>query len=182
MMAIFGTLVLGAIGAAITHYFQDRSWEHQQEAKKRDEEQKNATTLFEALSTAMDERLYAMRLAYWGIESDKYGEDEMNKRWESYRQVLYKWNNSLNKTLAMVERYFGWKIRDTLEGDIQIKFVELGGLLNQYYFEVDKRKTFDKKKFNESADNLNELIRTMNVRMISAIQEGKIGIYSPEVK
>lgn len=181
-MGVVTTIIVGAISTAIGSYFQRMSWNHQNEVKTKDSEKDKATKLFDTISSEMDTRLFSMRQVFWGIESTSVSEEEVKSRWADYRQILKHWNNSLNRNLSMVERYFGDKARQIFEEQIQKGFIDLGSELGKYYHNVNKRKDFNKIKFNHRADELNELIRSINIAMIEEIQEGRVGIFHPEVQ
>lgn len=181
-MAILSTILIGGIGTAIAHYFTDKSWKHQEEAKKKESESQAASELFKSLSSDMDTRLYSMRRVFVGIESESVPEEEVKIRWEKYQQILVDWNSTLNRKLSMTERYFGKKMSDLFEFEIQVKFRDIHGILDKYYHKVDQRKDFDPEEFYKIADELSRLIREFNVNMIQSIQNGLVGIFRPDVK
>lgn len=181
-MAVLTPIIIGAIGTAIASYFQEKNWRHQNEVQSRESEREKATQLFDTLSSAMDTRLFSMRQVFWGIDSPNITEQEVKERWAAYRSTLVTWNNSLNRNLSMVERYFGDKARVVFEEQIQPGFRRLGLLLADYYYNVDKRKDFDKGEFSKTADALNELMREANIAMIKSIQDGRVGIFNPAVE
>lgn len=181
-MAFLATILVSGIGTAIATYFTNKSWDHQERVKMKETELQVANDIFTSLSSEMDTRLYSMRQVFWGIESGSVPEEEMAERWKNYQKILFQWNSTLNKKLSMTERYFGKKMSDILEFEIQENFRALHGLLNEYYQKVDQRKKFDKAKFNKIADDLSELNRKFNVEMIQSIQNGLVGIFHPDVK
>ncbi|MCP5047140.1 MAG: hypothetical protein GY940_08205 [bacterium] len=180
-MGLFAPLFIAAAGAAITHVFQQNSWKHNTENQKRDYEVKCATDLFQTLSKEMDKRLYAMRLVFWGIQSEKVSDQEVAERWTAYRKILVEWNNSLNIKLSMLERYFGHKMMEVFEFNIQAHFRELHSGLKDYYEKEVEGEEFEK-KWEQTADKLSELTRKTNIQMIRLIQKGEVGSFHPDVK
>ena len=180
MPAWLTTAIAGAIGTAVATYFQDRSWHHQQRERKKESENKLATEVFEQLSRAMDQRIYTMRQVHWYI-TEEYSEADIEGIWEEYRQILFQWNGNLNRTLSMVERYFGHKNTGLLEKELQPRFRELHILLRGYYHHADEREDFDHKAYRDLADEISEEIRILNLNMIGHLQKGTVGVFNPDV-
>ncbi|MCP5048910.1 MAG: hypothetical protein GY940_17195 [bacterium] len=182
-MAIWGAIIVGAVGTAVANFFQSRTWNHQQEVIKKEQELKNATALFDNLSTDMDFRLYSMRQICWAIVSGEMTEPEIDARWTAYRQILYNWNKSLNKNFSMVDRYFGKHMRKLFEDKdgIQERFSKLHNILYRLYFDKADRPKFRRESFDRPADELAKLIRKVNVGMIRDIQLSQVGIFHPDV-
>jgi hypothetical protein len=180
-MSLLATIFVSGIGAAIGSFFQRRTWDHQQQVTQNEAERKAASTLYENLSSDMDKRLYTMRLVFWGIDSKRVTEEQVNQRWKNYRQILEEWNYTLNRKLSMAERYFGKTIGKTFEFEIQKDFRELHSILSAYYYQTDKRDSFEKEKFSQTADRLSALIRQVNLDMLKAIQTFQVGIFHPDV-
>jgi hypothetical protein len=108
---VAGFLLTTVIGGLLGFLLQNRSWEHQhkvlaseQERQRRlqiaEQERKEAVQIFDEISRLMDKRLYRLRLVYWSLkeESDPGKRSPAaEERWKEYRQVLYEWNDSVNR-------------------------------------------------------------------------------------
>ena len=51
------------------YLFQQRVWRHQYEIQKQDHHHQQALRTFEELSSLLDQRLYRMRLIFWGRQT-----------------------------------------------------------------------------------------------------------------
>jgi hypothetical protein len=109
------TVILATFLAALLAYvFQNRSWNHQHQVQAAEQqyqlqmqlmeqERERAVLIFDEISRLMDKRLYRLRLVYWRLKSGHDGTGwpaETAERFEEYRQVLYEWNDSINRNLA----------------------------------------------------------------------------------
>lgn len=73
--------------------------------------------IFDEISRLMGKRLYRLRLVYWRLKCGHDGTGwpaEAAERFEEYPQVLYEWNDSISRNLALVQRYFGPAMRTSL--------------------------------------------------------------------
>ena len=174
IILLVGFVLTTLVGGYLTQSWQTRSARIQREAEHKRTEQAAATRLFEELSRLMDKRLYRMRRVHNGLGSNVSGE-KMQKRWDSYREVLFEWNENLNRNLALVQRYFGYGPRDILENQIQAGFIELGQLLEGSGY---PNKGVTKYQHRQAvADDLNNIIYSFDINMITSIQDGDIGAF-----
>lgn len=173
MPPLLGPAILGAIGTAGARYYQKKAFDHEAESAKRAVEVQHATEVFERLSTAMDQRLYAMRRVNWALSLD-YLKGEADARWQAYDEVLIAWNSNLSKNLAMNERYFGEDMRADL-ATIQQSFKDLHDHLVDYYHKNQAPEDFE-----VDLDATNEKIHLMNSEMIRRIQAGNVGIFQAD--
>ena len=120
----------------------------------------------------MDKRLYRMRRVHNGLEG-RVRPERMSERWDAYREVLFEWNENLNRNLAMTQRYFGDDERNVLEIQINEGFRRLGALLEGGDYPEDDRSPYQVRQ--QQADSLNHHIYQFDVRLISAIQRGEVG-------
>lgn len=169
VLLLLGFLLTVVIGGGLTQLWQEKSQDFERQAESLRMERAAATGLFEDLSRVMDRRLYHMRRLHWGIESDLKQED-LNIRWENYRQALFSWNENLNRNLSLAARYFGEQTRARLEGDIGSRFRGLGELLQTTPYSAKVQEEFERE-----ADALNTAIYDFNVDLIKAIQLGTVG-------
>jgi hypothetical protein len=76
-----------------------------------------------------------MRQLNWKIRNDSASAEALDEAMSSYRDVLYEWNDNLNRNLALVQCYFGKDARKLLEGTLYEKFKEIGSFLEQGYLD-----------------------------------------------
>lgn len=166
------------IGGILGYFFQNRTWKHQNKAKLCDTERMAATKIFEEVSSLIDKRLFRMRQLNWRLTSSAADESVIEQHMKSYRQVLYEWNDNLNRNLALTQMYFGPKIRYDLENTVYEEFATIGKLLESCY--RTRKKTSAGTVPNSVEPELNVLrnhIYRLNVRMIALIQSGYVGIF-----
>ncbi len=174
VILIIGFVLTTIVGGYLTQSWQNRAATIQREAEHLRVEQNAATEVFEEISRMMDKRLYRMRRLHTGLGS-QLGEEKMNFRWVVYREILFEWNENLNRNLALVQRYFGDEARNILEARIQSGFVHLGQLLEGGAYPKNVASKYEYRQ--NVADNLNNVIYQFDIALISAIQSGKIGAF-----
>lgn len=128
----------------------------------------------------MDKRLYRMRQLNWKLRSTATEIEIIEGHMNEYRQVLYEWNDNLNRNLALTLRYFGKEIRKDLEGIVYEEFKKIGSLLEKAYSERKKDKTAHSESLDKEIILLGYHVYNLNVRMIALIQNGKVGIFNPD--
>jgi peptidoglycan hydrolase-like protein with peptidoglycan-binding domain len=109
-LLVIGFLLTSVVGGSLGYLFQARAWNHQHETTRRDNEREQALKTFEEVSTRMDKRLYRTQRLYWAASQRSRGGGDQ-AQWDEaradYRVALYEWNDNLNRTLALVQTYFG---------------------------------------------------------------------------
>src|SRR3954454_18136782 len=65
VLLVLGFVLTTVVGGVLGYYFQRRTWD----ANRRESERSAAADVFDGISRGMDERLYRMRLVYWGLRS-----------------------------------------------------------------------------------------------------------------
>lgn len=163
-------------GGSLGNYFQARSWKNQYTANLLESERARATEFFDELSRLMDKRLYRMRLLMERLT----GGANAGPYWDSYREVLHEWNNSLNRNITMVDRYFGEDMRQIFYQDIHGNLRRVGATIG--------RESSDESQDSGSIDprslldSTNVVICEFDSRMIRAIQEGNVGHFLHRVE
>lgn len=173
ILLIIGFLLTTLVGGYLTNSWQKKSEEIQRRSEHKRAEQAAATKVFEEVSKLMDKRLYRMRRIHLGLYSDKVSKKSMDRRWDAYREVLFDWNENLNRNFALVQRYFGNGARDTLELEIQPRFIRLGELLEGKNYPNNVKDKYRHRQ--ELADELNVIIYQLDIKMIYAIQSENVG-------
>jgi hypothetical protein len=148
--------------------------ERQRKLQIAEQERKEAVQIFDEISRLMDKRLYRLRLVYWSLEEESdpaKHSSAAEERWKEYRQVLYEWNDSVNRNLALLHRYFGQKIRLRFDNAIGSTFVSLGRKVEQWR----KSGTQPSGDLERQLKELSNMVYHFNLEMIIAIQSGSVG-------
>jgi hypothetical protein len=136
---VVGFVLTTVLGGLLGSYLQRRSWDHQNEARLREEELRRADAVCQSVSRLLDKRRYRMlRLAsaVLGRAGETVSAEALSERFSDYDRVLYEWNDSLNVNLAMVGTYFGEDGRDLLE-EASETYRQFGGELEDAYRAVE---------------------------------------------
>jgi hypothetical protein len=178
---ILGFLLTTVLGGLLGFYFQNRTWDHQNEVQQvnqerlqtiqlAEEKRERALQAFDEVSRLLDKRLYRLKLVFWCLPAEN-GQPSHSppaeSRLESYRQVLYEWNDSINRNLALLQHYFGKNMRDRLDYEVGASFVELGRIMEEWW------RTGVPPKSSESLDSqlrkLGNRVYMFNLDMIRAV-------------
>lgn len=176
---VTGFLLTTVFGGLLGLFFQRRSWDHQHTVQVGELERERAVKIFEEVSRLLDKRLYRIRLLYWSLppgNSEGKLLDLADSRMEGYREVLYEWNDSINRNLALIQQYFGQQSRSHLDEAIATKFIDLGRTVETLWRE---RHETPIAKHSASLDaallELSGLVYHYNISMLRAIQDGSVG-------
>ena len=175
-----GFLLTTVFGGLLGYYFQNRAWRHQFRIRLLEANLAEANKLFDELSRLMDKRLYRMRQVHWKLKNPA-AEEALEKAMNSYREVLYEWNDALNRNLSLTETYFGAEIKRGLKGSIYEEFSRIGNLLESGYLKFRDNKGFY--EWEQPAEDLTRLghrIYGLNIKMIRSIQKRQEGLSRPE--
>ncbi|MVO90251.1 hypothetical protein GPA10_37250 [Streptomyces sp. p1417] len=173
---VAGFLLTTVLGGLLGFFFERRTWAHQHYVQT--QERGRGVLVFEEVSRLLDKRLYRLRLLYWSLAADTDVRSERSEsRMEDYGQVLYEWNDSINRNLALIQQYFGIALRDRLDYRIGAAFVELGQAVEAMW------RRFDNDPGTASRERINDVLLTKlgsqiyhhNLDMIRAIQGGAVG-------
>jgi hypothetical protein len=107
---LLGFLFTTVFGGLLGWWLQSRSWAHQNRVRLLEVERGEASKVFDEVSRLMDKRLYRMMKLHWTLKRGA-SEEDVKQHLQEYREVLYEWNDALNRNLALTEAYFGPKIR-----------------------------------------------------------------------
>ena len=177
---VVGFILTTVVGGLLGYFFQQRSWSHQHRVEGAARQRDRAVELFDELSRLLDRRLSRMRRLHWSLIND--GEaprsEDSRGRMADYVAVLYDWNDSINRNLALLQRYFGQGMRDRLDNEIGVRQRELGEELESLW-NGRSRVANEGGSVEERFDRLADLIYEFNVDMITSIQQGDIGSTSP---
>jgi hypothetical protein len=131
----------------------------------------------------MDERLYRMRLVYWGLR--KGDEERIAAAMGEYRAALIKWNDNLNRNLALAYRYFGRDVWAFLSEVLYEEFAIIGRHLEDRYRhrgDPEPRPGYAARLYisGRRLQALSNDIYDLNRYIVSMIQRGGVGLYLVE--
>ena len=176
-----GFILTSVIGGLLAYFFQNRSWKYQNTEKLAESERSTATVVYEDISKLLDKRLYRMRQLYWKLDDLNLEPEVLEKYMNDYRDILYEWNDRLNRNLALTQAYFGDEIRTVLEHTIFEEFKRIGVLLEQSYLQKKKNSNIvNSEQISKDLAKLSNTIYLINLRMIELIQNGKVGVFKPD--
>jgi hypothetical protein len=111
-----------------------------------------------------------MRRVAWALKGPPG--DDLDDRLAEYQESLFAYNDKINYNLAMVESYFGVRLRNDLERDVFAGFARLGADLERALLSPDPSHI---QALEADLDQLSDRLYSVNVRMIRAIQDGRVG-------
>ena len=181
LLLLFGFMLTTVLGGVLGAYLQRRTWH----ADRRESERKAAERVFDEVSRAMDERLYRMRLLYWGLKAGD--EDRIASAMTEYRSTLVKWNDNLNRNLAIAYRYFGPDVWAFLSEVLYEEFAIIGRHTEKRYRQRSDPELGPEYQalLHMSGRRLVALsndIYDLNRLIISMAQRGTVGLYLEERK
>jgi hypothetical protein len=176
---VIGFLLTTVIGGLLGFLFQRRAWSHQHAVQVHEQERERAVAIFEEVSRLMDRRLYRLRLLFWSLPKRGPGGSEhelATRRLEDYRQVLFDWNDNINRNLALLQQYFGSSFRYSLDHAVGGRFVTLGGEVERLWRKEKSTEEESSYPPLESAIvELSHMIYFYNIELIKAIQSDSFG-------
>jgi len=180
---LVGFLLTTVLGGLLATYLQRQSWSHQFRTQSEAQDRDRATQVFEETSRLLDRRLYRMRRLYWGMtaESGSSARAQVDSRMEDYVAVVYEWNDGINRTLALLERYFGSGARDRFDNEIGAQMRRIGEDLETMWkvrghqpHPADAH-AGQSRDLNTAFNRLADDIYHYNVQLLRAIQERAVG-------
>ncbi len=182
LLLVVGFLLTGVLGTVLTSVFQTRTWNHQHEVEQRDEERQQALKTFEEVSARLDKRLYRMRRLHSAARKKArgtVGEADINAAIAAYDDILLEYNDNLNRSLALVETYFGPGARQDLE-DIDERFTTLGRRLDAMVAIVStSNERIEVPRLDRALGELSGHIYQLNLRMLNVLEKKRLGLQAP---
>lgn len=179
---VLGFALTTVVGGFLGYCFQTRNWRQQNKTRQLETERCTATQVFEEISRLMDKRLYRMRLLFWRCKNSATTEDQLEIHMERYRDLLYEWNDNLNRNLALAQAYFGKSIRSDLELNVYKAFKNVGRELELCYLAY-RSGSLDAKcvtRLEKKIWDIGVQVYNVNLRMIRHIQENRVGTFNPD--
>lgn len=184
LLLVIGFALTSVLGGALAYFFQTRSWAHQHQAQQRDQLHEQAMKVFEEISSALDKRLYRMRLVFWAAKRcAPAGADLSNlrKALGDYRKTLADWNDNLNRTLALVQTFFGGAAREQLDDHIYEEYSAIGRALDEFVRDVSvsHRADVPVPPIGRRLTWLSNEVYLLNLHMLELLQQDKLGAVAP---
>jgi len=130
-LLLAGFFLTTICGGLIATLLQHRAWRHKWATEAAEKRAETTKQVFEEISRLMDRRLFRInQLELWLRRQDKA---RVDIAMQNYRDVLFEWNDSINRHLAMLQIYFGNDIREEFDCDVGARFVEIGSLVEAIY-------------------------------------------------
>jgi hypothetical protein len=177
-----GFLLTTVLGGLLGFLLQRRSWTHQHNVQLAEQERERAVRIFEEVSRLLDRRLYRLRLLHWSLQgtgTDNASIELLDSRMDAYRQVLFDWNDSINRNLALIQQYFGTSMRSRLDSEIGLSLVELGRRVESHWKgRTSPSSAPDSSEIDRTSRRIDQLsanIYSYNLSMIRAIQSAQVG-------
>jgi len=175
---ISGFLLTTVLGGVLGYYFQNRSWKHQNDSKIMEAELQTALKVFEDVSKVMDKRLYRMRLLYWRLSDNQTNQETLEHYMNLYRDILFEWNDNLNRHLALIQCYFGTDTRQQIDYKVYEQFKAIGASLEEAYLTKKAGNSpTNLSRINSNIETLGSMTYQLNIRMIELIQHRQVGLY-----
>ncbi len=184
-----GFVLTTLVGGWWAARLQQRSWEHQNDLRLKEDELKQAATVSQEVSRLLNKRLYRMRRVHWaiaGLQSGGVSSEALDVHLGEYNNVLYEWNDRLNVNLALVGSYFGPAAREYLyflyerfravgqQLENAVRTVRSGNDVSAALEKLDPE--FEGWK----AGSLNQRVYLLGLAMMSQLREGQVGRSAPD--
>lgn len=183
---LLGFVLTTVIGGFFASLLQQRSWQHQNEMRLREEDLNRASNVCRSLSALVDKRWYRMQRLLWATLAHANGQlarDVFDRRLQDYDQVLVEWNDELNARLAIVGAYFGRDLRDFLDQVVYEAFKDAGQRLESLYRVAAEGQSnldpADVAATTTKLEALNNLAYQLSFTMMVRVREGKVGRRAP---
>ena len=160
-------ILSGVIGAWLTSEFQRKNWEHQRRVLKAERYDEQATKIFEDISSILDQRLYRYRRIVYAFRTKD--DNKIDKAFQEYLEVLFDWNDRINRNYAMIEKFFGKEMRKSLEDGIQKDIIFIGTLLER--IKKKAANALDVEEVWQKIDEINAKVYQFDLKMLNIISE-----------
>lgn len=175
---IVGFLLTTVAGGALGFFFQGRAWAHQHRVLLEQQEQERATQVFEEVSRLLDKRIYRMKRVHWALKRElESGQRSQATEGalEDYRGILFEWNDSINRNLALIQQYFGARFRDEFDYAIGSRMVDIGKELEAVSNQGATSPCGESGVLERRLHDLGLVVYHFNLEMIRALQSRKVG-------
>jgi tetratricopeptide (TPR) repeat protein len=184
VLLLAGFVLTTVLGGGLGYLFQRRSWAHQHETVRAEQERQQAIKVFEEVSSLLDKRPYRMRRLYWAAKkvAREHGDAALAARLGDYDETLELWNDNLNRNLALVHAYFGRGARRRLEIELYEEYAAIGGALEEFVRVVsDATEGAPIPPLGRRLSRLGHRVYLFNLCMLELLRTGQLGDRAPSV-
>lgn len=180
---VVGFLLTTVLGGLLGLLFQRRTWTHQHHVERLERERQEATKVFEELSTLLDRRLYRMRRLWWAAKDRANGNETaaLDKARDDYTDVLFVWNDNLNRLGALVEAHFGGATRQQMEQEVYEEFTAIGRALEHFVRGLPGGPAGRMPPLGRRLDALSHRAYKFNLRLLGQLRTGQLAEAAPHV-
>ena len=179
-----GFLLTTVLGGGLGYLFQRRSWAHQHETVRAEQERQQAMKVFEEVSSLLDKRLYRMRRLYWAAKraAHDYEGAALAGPLHDYDETLELWNDNLNRNLALVHAYFGPGARRRLEVQLYEEYAAIGRALEDFVRNVSVAAgDVEVPPLGQRLSHLGHRVYRFNLYMLDLLRTGQLSDRAPAV-
>ena len=172
-----GFLLTTVLGGLLGTFLQQRSWDHQNRARLREEELRRAGQVCESVSRLLDRRRYRMQRLYYALAGRQRGTmsaDLLREKHRDYDEVLYEWNDAFFTNRSMVGTYFGHEARGLLDR-IYRMYADVGRELEAAYRETLESRPVPLEDLSKQLDAMTDDVYRLNVLMMTWLRDGTVG-------
>ncbi len=178
---VIGFLLTTVLGGALGWYFQRQAWSHQFRVQSAAHDRERALAVFEEISRLLDKRLYRMYRLFNSLTDDtqQSQSDRVQTRLDEYVEVLFDWNDNINRNLALIHTYFGQRMRERFDNEVGKDMADAGASLDRLLHKTPEHRRDDpalESLFRVLAAQIYEF----DLAMIEAIQAGMVGEKAPK--
>jgi hypothetical protein len=177
IVASFIGLITVVIGSMVAFALQQRQWKLRRGLEIKEKRVEIARSTFEEISGLMDRRLFCTaQLILW----TKRGEEDLRENaLIVYREAIRDWNYSINRILALLQIYFGDRVRNNLDSDVGRQIVEVGAQAERLYRFKDRMSPEEVSQIDLSYEKLYSGVFDFNIDMLNEIrkQEAEAGVH-----
>lgn len=169
-LILFGFVLTTVCGGLIGTLLQQIAWFNKWEIEKAQKQIDIAERIFEEISRLMDKRLY--RIDQFSIWLKRQDAEKVQIALQSYREVLFDWNDNINRHLAMLQIYFGNDLRKEFDSGVGAKFVEAGAKIESVYrdFVSEGKSTADSVMADSLIRGLRSEVYEYNLQLLKRIE------------
>jgi hypothetical protein len=152
-------------GAFLAYFFQRLQAKSQWLRSRGEKELEEAQAAFEEVSRLLDRRLYRARRLLWKLHDQPEVRDE---RLADYSKVVIKWNENINRILALLAIHFTDGVRDALDYSIGKQFRTIGQSLED---DVKGESQVDSERLEQDLNKLADDIYAFNLTLLEHIRQ-----------
>jgi hypothetical protein len=166
---VLGFVLTTVAGGLLGSFLQTRLWKHQWTVQLRSKKQDEARAVFEEVSRLMDRRLF--RLSQLTIWISRQDDARAKASLSDYQDIVKEWNDSINRTISLLEFYFGRPLRDRFDNIVGGHFVKLGARVEQMYRRREKADGENDPSMAVSISDLRLEVYDYNISMLRCLDQ-----------